>query len=79
MLPLVVKGEFMAENYLLKEAHRIATEMLKENKTTAPITTWGDGKTLFVSIDKDAIYSTEVIKVEECKIFIGTLLRDHKK
>lgn len=42
------------------------------NKETLPIEGWGDGETLFVSRNKNDLYSTETVKVDGETFFVGT-------
>jgi len=59
------------KNYLLTVATARAKELLKSDEKVLPVTEWGDGNTLFVSTDKDAIYFTQKIDVDGTEVFIG--------
>jgi len=59
------------EDYLLTVATATAEELLKSDEKVLPVKEWGNGNTLFVSTDPDAIYFTQKIDVEGTEIFIG--------
>ncbi len=59
------------KNYLLTMAATTAKELLKSDKKVLPVKNWGDGHTLFVSTDENAIYFTQKIDVDGTEIFIG--------